>query len=203
MWIYLVRHAETDGNRQRIVQQPDTPLSNNGLQQAQALASAYCQLPISRIVCSDYARARATAMPLHQILNCSFEPNPMLRERNFGDLRGQAYDDIKYDFFAPDYHPPNGESHDQFVSRVRTAWQDIIESTTLHDGDIMVMTHGLVVHCILQDILMLSAEALAKIKIKNTCVSKICQEQPSYVPLLCDVSHLQSALIKTGEQGKV
>ena len=38
MSIYLIRHGQTNGNRDRILQTPDTPLSELGRQQAQQLA---------------------------------------------------------------------------------------------------------------------------------------------------------------------
>jgi broad specificity phosphatase PhoE len=201
MWIYLIRHAETDGNKHRIVQTPNTPLSSNGSVQAEHLASAYSGKDISLIICSDYARTQATAAPLHKILKCKLELNPMLRERNFGDLRGQSYDDIADDFFAPAYRPPGGETHGAFVSRVRNAWQYVINTGATQEGDIMIMTHGLVVRCILQDILKITQEQLAQSEVKNTCVSKISCQYPHQTALVCDVSHLP-VNVKTDAEDK-
>lgn len=199
MWIYLTRHAETHGNISRIVQTPDTPLTNRGIEQANALAHAYSQLPIAHILCSDYARTQSTIEPLHDLLQCQLSLNPLLRERNFGDLRGQHYDQIKVDFFAEDYHPPNGESYRQFVDRVKLAWQNVLELTerlsnnaSCADSSVMVMTHGLVVRCILTEILNLKPETLTNTDIRNTSVCKINSKDMNEMPLFCDVSHLEN-----------
>lgn len=190
MWIYLTRHAETDGNANRMVQTPDTPLSTRGERQAQQLANAYSQLPISSILSSDYARTQDTASKLHSKLKCKFIKSVLLRERNFGDLRGRAYDDIASDIFAIDYHPPRGESYVDFVDRIHKAWQQVLTVANNQEGDLLVMTHGLVVRCILTELLALSPQVLAQTDIKNTCVTKISKYDHTNIPLLCDVRHL-------------
>ncbi|MDC0603233.1 histidine phosphatase family protein [Aliiglaciecola sp.] len=198
MWIYLVRHGETMGNRQRIVQVPETPLSLIGEQQAQYLANAYKNAPISMILCSDYKRTQHTAKALHKKTGSKLILTECLRERNFGDLRGRSYDDIDVDFFAKDYHPPGGESHPQFSSRIKKAWKLVEELANQQTGDLFVMTHGLVVRCILSDILSLPADVLASIDVSNTCVTKINILDKSLIPLLCDSSHLPSEVSVNG-----
>ncbi|MFT5276997.1 MAG: putative phosphoglycerate mutase [Glaciecola sp.] len=190
MWIYLIRHAETDGNLQRIVQMPNTPLSTRGHQQAQCLANAYSQVPISNIVSSDYARTQSTASALQKQVNCPMSLNELLRERHFGDLRGKAYDDIDHDFFALNYHPPGGESYSQFVDRIGKAWQQLTELANQQKGDTVVVSHGLVLRCILTEILMLPSQLLAQTDIQNTSVTKVNLDDYTDIPMLCDVGHL-------------
>ena len=70
---------------------------------------------------------------------------PLLRERNFGDLRGKPYAELAFDSFALDYAPPNGETWPAFHERVDRAWarvQELAASTT--GGSLAVVTHGLV-----------------------------------------------------------
>lgn len=203
MWIYLIRHGETDGNRNRIVQTPDTPLSEIGALQAELLAKAYAHLPATHILCSDYARTKATAAPLHKRLNCELSYTELLRERNFGDLRGQAYDEIGHDFFAQDYNPPNGESYSQFAERVNQAWRHIIKQANSKDGDLVVMTHGLVLGCLLTEILSISPAKLSHSDIKNTCVTKINRSNLSDIPFLCNANHLVDGSFNIGKQGAV
>jgi broad specificity phosphatase PhoE len=190
MWIYLIRHAETEGNLQRIVQMPNTPLSIRGRQQAQCLANAYSQVPISSILSSDYTRTQSTASALQKQVNCTMTFTELLRERHFGELRGRAYDDINHDFFAADYHPPGGENYAQFVERIRNAWQQLTELANQQKGNIVVMSHGLVLRCIFTEILMLSAQLLAETDIQNTSVTKVNKDDYTDIPMLCEVSHL-------------
>jgi broad specificity phosphatase PhoE len=190
MWIYIVRHGETDGNRNRIVQTPHTPLSALGQEQARQFANAYAHISASHILSSDYTRAKSTALALHEKINCPFSVNELLRERNFGELRGQAYDNIADDFFAEDYHPKGGESHAQFISRIKHAWQYITEFANEQKGDLVVVTHGLVLRSLLFDILNLPKDSITQADIKNTCVTKISKQDHSNIALLCDAAHL-------------
>lgn len=192
MWIYLIRHGETLGNRERIVQIPETPLSPLGEQQAVQLANAYTDKSISTILCSDYQRTQHTAQPLHEKTNSKLVLTELLRERNFGDLRGKSYDDIHVDFFAEDYLPPNGESQQQFSERILKAWELVKDTANQTSGNLVVMTHGLVVRCILAEVLCLEEEVLASIDVTNTCVTKINIADNSLIPLVCDGSHLSS-----------
>jgi broad specificity phosphatase PhoE len=110
---------------------PDTPLSELGHQQAKQLAQRFQNIPIAKIICSDYIRTQQTAAPLQTLHQSSLSLQPLLRERSFGDLRGKAYDDINADFFAEGYTPPNGETHQQFIERVNLAWELVL--TTYHN----------------------------------------------------------------------
>ena len=188
----MVRHGETDGNRNRIVQTPDTPLSVLGQTQADKFANAYAHISASHILSSDYTRAQSTALALHEKINCPFSLNELLRERNFGELRGQAYDSIAVDFFAEDYHPKGGESHAQFVARVKHAWQYITELANEQEGDLVVVTHGLVLRSLLFDILKIPQDSLVQADIKNTCVTKISKQDHTNIALLCDAAHLSA-----------
>jgi broad specificity phosphatase PhoE len=181
------------------VQTPDTPLSAHGERQAMQFGEAYSKLPITSILSSDYGRTSATAKALQHNLGCEVVYSELLRERHFGDLRGLAYDAIPEDFFANDYHPPNGESHADFVKRIQIAWQHVIHTAKNQEGDLLVMTHGLVVRCILTEILQLSSELLAKTDIQNTSVTKIAIADPTNIPFICDVKHLQDEALKQRE----
>src|SRR5580704_2394624 len=102
MTILLVRHGETDGNAARILQRPDVPLNDRGLRQAEQLARRLSAVGFARILCSDLLRARMTAAPLAARSGVAIEQNPLLQERNFGDLRGMAYAALPEDPFGPD-----------------------------------------------------------------------------------------------------
>ncbi|GAB5380063.1 MAG: histidine phosphatase family protein [Aliiglaciecola sp.] len=190
MTVYWVRHGQTDSNRERVVQTPDTPLSSLGHQQAQLLANAYKNADIGLILCSDHMRTQQTAAPLHEALNCQIEYTELLQERSFGALRGQPYDSIQEDFFAKDYHPPQGESHPQFVKRVFDAWDLVLNKSTKTQSDVLVMTHGLVLRVILAEILGLKETEIQRLGFENTCVTSISKTSPWQTRLLCNVDHL-------------
>lgn len=56
--IYIVRHGETEANRQRIIQgQLDTKLNEAGIEQAKMTASALEKVPFEAAYTSDLSRA--------------------------------------------------------------------------------------------------------------------------------------------------
>jgi broad specificity phosphatase PhoE len=150
MSILLVRHGETPSNRERIMQLEGTPLSTLGQQQAELLAQRLCTLGVAQILCSDLARARMTAAPLALRSGAELVLSPLLRERDFGDLRGTPYSALACDPFAPDFVPPGGESWEVFHARVAEAFALISAARRSTDGNLVVITHGLVLRAILQ-----------------------------------------------------
>ena len=157
--IYLIRHGETPGNRDRIVQVPETPLSERGLDQARRLAERLSAEPICRILASDLTRADMTAQALSTTLGLGVESEPLLQERNFGDLRGTPYAELEEDLFGPDFAPPGGETWEAFDQRVDAAWIRICSAADGLDGHLAVVTHGLVLHGLAERHLVLPPEA--------------------------------------------
>lgn len=200
MSIYLVRHGQTNSNRDRIVQTPQTPLSKLGEIQAQQLAQHYSQYPVSVIICSDYLRTQQTAAPLHKRLGCDLVLSELLRERNFGDLRGKNYADIDQQFMHPDYQPDNGENYQQFQGRVEQAWKSILNlaDDLAQHKSILIMTHGLVLQEIFTSHLMIDSAQLESAKVVNTCVTEVQLADKKTLIKFCDSSHLQQKAIVEG-----
>ena len=130
MTIFLIRHGETDLNARRVLQLPETALSARGRDQAGRLADHLAGAGITHILSSDLARAQETARALEATTGACFELEPLLQERNFGDLRGTPYADLDEDPFQPGYHPPGGESQDAFATRVERAWAAITRANS-------------------------------------------------------------------------
>ena len=153
--IYLVRHGETEWNRIRRYQGwSDSPLTDAGRAQAQAIGHLLCSLPEARsaeLVASPLGRARHTAEIIRQCLGRS-EPlrfDDRLRELSFGSWDGftraeiaalmpGAFDEERRDewYFAT----PDGETYEVFAGRVG-AW--LAESQS-GGQSLIVVTHGVV-----------------------------------------------------------
>jgi probable phosphoglycerate mutase len=142
--IFLIRHGETVGNASRIVQLPDSPLSPRGVAQAERLARRLASEGVARILSSDLARAATTAEILKLATGVPLTFEPLLHERNFGDLRGTPYAALGFDMFEPDYAPPNGETWPVFHARVDRAWARVQALADATGGHLAVVTHGLV-----------------------------------------------------------
>jgi len=190
MSIFIARHGETDDNAKRIIQMPSAPLSNNGLQQAKQLAQRLSQMNITRILASDYERAKQTALQAGTSTGVKVEFNENLREQNFGDLRGRAYDDLDINPFATDYQAPNGESWPTFCKRVAIAWQDITEAAGHIEGNLLIVTHGFVCKALLESHLTLPKGLLASSSYGNTALTQVDAQPPWTIQLLNCTAHL-------------
>ena len=82
------------------MQPPDTPLSPRGLLQARAVAERLRAEALSALWSSDLPRAWQTADAIARACGLAALPQPLLHERNFGDLRGRAYDSLGFDPLA-------------------------------------------------------------------------------------------------------
>ena len=189
--LFLIRHGETEGNALRIVQHPHVPLSPRGLVQADRLARRLAAEGIARIVASDYARAVTTAEHLQRATGAPLVIEPLLRERNFGDLRGRPYAELGFDMFEPDYAPPNGETWPMFHERVDRAWAKVQElAAATSDGSLAVVTHGLVCRSLAARHLILGDGVVAPERWENTSLTIVDWPAPWRVRLLNCVTHL-------------
>jgi broad specificity phosphatase PhoE len=191
MSILIVRHAETVHNAARVMQGPDSVLSELGRSQASRLAARLTQHPIRRILASDYQRAFETAGYISARSGISVEPEPLLRERDFGDLRGVAYREIGFDAFAADYVPPNGEGWPAFFERVARAWEKVTRAATETDGDLLVVTHGLVCQALADRHLSCQASGPASLSM-NSALTEVDSTPPWTVRRLNCAAHLQN-----------
>jgi broad specificity phosphatase PhoE len=188
--IYLIRHGETEGNRLRIVQPPDLPLNERGLRQAQAMARRLAGAGITRIVASDLARARMTAEALARETGVEMELEPLLAERNFGDLRGHTYASFDFDPMAEGYEPPGGESWEEFHRRAAMAWRRVEKAAADVDGALAIVTHGLVCHSFTLHHLLLEPPLISPERWENTSVTEIERRAPWRVRVLNCIRHL-------------
>jgi broad specificity phosphatase PhoE len=189
--IFLIRHGETVGNASRVVQHPEDPLSPRGVAQAERLARRLAGEGVTAIVSSDFARARTTAETLQRLTGAPLVFEPLLQERNFGDLRGTPYSEIGFDMFGLDYAPPNGESWPVFHARVDRAWtrvQEHLAATT--GGHLAVVTHGLVCRSLAARHLCLPEGVTAPERWENTSLTIIEPPSPWRVGLLNCIAHL-------------
>jgi probable phosphoglycerate mutase len=190
MAILLIRHGETADNAARIVQLPASPLSPRGLVQAERLARRLAGMGIARIVSSDLARAVATAESLQRVTGVPVSLEPLLQERNFGDLRGTPYAAVGFDMFAPDYAPPNGETWAALHARVDRAWARVQALAAATDGHLAVVTHGLVCRSLAARHLVLGDGEPAPQRWNNASVTIVDFPAPWRVRVLNCVAHL-------------
>ncbi|HEY4999110.1 MAG TPA: histidine phosphatase family protein, partial [Usitatibacter sp.] len=127
----VVRHGQTEWNvAARIQGHGDSPLTAEGVAQAEALARRLAGEKFDRIVSSDLARAHETAKRIAALSGHPVGIDARLRERSFGAGEGMPYEEVDRLYpgaFSrvretdPDYRIPGGESRRDFHERVVSA----------------------------------------------------------------------------------
>ncbi len=155
--LYLVRHGETDWNRDRRLQgQTDIPLNEAGRAQARCLAARLAAVHFHAAYSSDSARARETAEIV--LTGRSLIPEALvgLRERSYGrweGLRGEeivAQDPDNWAIWQRrerNLAPHGGESDVAVERRIHDALTGIAERHPA--SSVLVVSHGGVVSRIL------------------------------------------------------
>ena len=192
MSILPIRHGETALNVARVLQPADTPLSTRGVAQAEALAQRLASMRVAAIVSSDLPRASNTARAIVAATGAPLETSALLRERNFGDWRGQPYDGMPVNPLTMLEAPPGGESAAAFAGRVALAFEHIVRRRAALGGTLAVVTHGLVIRALLASHVSLQdmAAAAAPAHLGNTSMSIVDAFPPYRVTVLNCTRHL-------------
>ena len=194
MKIYLVRHGETTSNAARVVQMPDAPLSERGVEQAARLARRLSEAGVASILCSTLLRATMTAEHLSSISNVPVTLRADLQERNYGDIRGLSYDEVGANILDPDYEPPSGETWREFHQRVDGLWRHL--EKLIHDtpaeaaGNLVIVTHGLVLQSLVSRRLDTSHLLSVPKGFDNTSVTVVDPQPPWRVTTVNCTAHL-------------
>ncbi|KAG7329560.1 hypothetical protein KOW79_007734 [Hemibagrus wyckioides] len=125
----ILRHGETQYNKDGLLQGQgiDSPLSETGVQQAEAAGEYLQDVHFTNVFASDMKRAKQTAeIIVRKNKTCSHLDTvtvPALKERSFGVAEGGLVEDMKNMAKAagqpiPEYTPPDGETMDQVKIRI-------------------------------------------------------------------------------------
>lgn len=145
----LVRHGETDWNRERRIQgQSNSALSPAGILQANAVARRLAGEGADALVASDLGRTLQTAAPISAATGLAIQAHSGLRERAFGIFEGRTTGEIalshpveyeKWKTRVPGYAVPGGESLVLLRRRVKLALESIAATEA---RKVIVVTHG-------------------------------------------------------------
>lgn len=137
--LLLVRHGETDWNRQgRFQGRIDVPLNQTGREQARQVAEFLRQVPIDFAISSPLVRPKETAELIvqdHQGVSLALLDG--LREISHGNWEGKLESEIEQRFPGDLHrwreHPaevqmPQGENLSQVWGRAIAAWESLVQS---------------------------------------------------------------------------
>ena len=148
--IIVIRHGETLWNVEARYQgHGDSPLTDRGRRQADAVGLRLKAGAVERLIASDLGRTRETAALIARHTGHAPEFDRRLRERSFGLLEGLTTDEIRSRHPSvlerlaandPDYVIPGGESLRQHYKRNIDALE---ACTAAHPGGtIALIAHG-------------------------------------------------------------
>ncbi len=197
--IYLVRHAEAEGNvYRRIHGQYDSRITPNGLRQVEALRARFQDIPIDACYTSDLNRTCVTARAVY--LPKGLE---LRRDRRFREVDLGRWEDIPFGWlerFEPErmtqfnkepqlWSVKNSETFPEYTQRFLTALREAAEE---NDGKtIAVFTHG----CVLRGVQYLLGGNEWPPYCDNTAVSLLGYENGAFqIEYLNDSSHLSDEI---------
>ncbi len=151
--LWLVRHGETDWNRElRFQGHLDAPLNALGQQQALRLGAHLAAQVPSPLLASDLLRTRQTAEPLAGQWQTRTLPETLWREQAFGVIEGLTLQEVHerhpeivqgWRSLDPDFAPEGGESRRQFHARVMQAVLALVERSRRQGWlSPVVVSHG-------------------------------------------------------------
>ena len=158
--LFLIRHGETDWNRQRKLQgHTDIPLNDLGRAQAESLRSLITDLRFDEVLASDLQRARRTGEIC--LPGTALNTTPLLRETFLGQAEGLtreeilakwpelwlAWSDLHWAHFDAAF--PGGESRRQGLQRLFRLLTEQRASFS-QDRKIGYFTHGLLLRTFAQ-----------------------------------------------------
>jgi broad specificity phosphatase PhoE len=151
----LLRHAETEWNREKRIQgQQDAPLTSYGRQQATRWGLALGRYELDHIITSDLGRASLTGTLINLHLDLPRSEEPRLREQDWGRWAGLDFrnllgvDELRaQEKRGWHFRPLEGESRLEVLERSRQALADA--ANRLEGQRVLVVTHGGVIKCLL------------------------------------------------------
>ncbi len=178
--ITIVRHGETLWNKLGKAQGfLDSELTELGKKQAELVGIALQNEKVDFIYSSDLGRAVKTAEIISTQLGLEFKTEEDLRERNFGILQGQTFEQFKklwpeeynlYKSSDPDYIIPSGESIRQRNERSTKCMFKIVKRHP--DSNILIVTHGGILDSIIRTVLEIPLTVKRHFSILNSSTSK-------------------------------
>lgn len=207
--IYLIRHAEAEGNLFRRLQgQYDANITPLGLRQIRALRARFSGIRIDAVYSSTLHRAQTTAQALYVPKGLTLQTDARFCEIGAGDWEDCAYGDLEQrdaqsvlDFMQRPklWHTKGSERFESYTERFLCALE---EATLSHMGQsIAVVSHGMVLSGVLLRLFFPEQEHADHPE--NTAVAHLFYENGAYrLDYMSDDSHLPAELTRRGRKSR-
>lgn len=183
--LYLVRHGETDWNKQGLIQgQQDIQLNQTGRQQAEKLQPFFQSHEVDHYYSSDLKRAHETGVIATESMSIQIQQDNGLRERCFGKYETHTRKYIREtwdpDFFHKSKGEPDGpiEGAEGILDFQKRSVDTISKIAVRHSGQrLAIFTHGGVIRSWLSYWLQIPMTLPRRFEVKNTSIH-ICFSDP-------------------------
>ncbi len=208
--IYLVRHAEAEGNLyRRIHGWYDALVTDNGFAQMKCLEERFRDIPVDTVWSSDLYRTKTTARAVYEPKGLTLQTDPQLRELNFGTWEdktwGEVYQHeedeiIRFNASDPTWRAPGGENLAEAGARLQQAITRIARENP--NKTVAIFSHGTAIRQFLANVQGLSPQEWGKLShSENTAVSCLTFDGEHFtVRFQNDASHLPQELTTLGKQ---
>lgn len=161
MRLYVIRHGETDWNKERRAQgQTDVPLNEKGIRLAEVTAEALKDVPFDLCLTSPLIRAKKTAEIMIGNRDVPVIDEPRLMEISFGGAEGKVtkkgVSEVPYELVSCFHLDPmnfpgfeGGETVKDVLKRAGEVMDELIADPKLQDKTILVSIHGCVMRAFL------------------------------------------------------
>jgi probable phosphoglycerate mutase len=210
--ILLVRHGETDDNKNRIFQgQKGHGLNALGKEQASRLATRLAGARIGAAFASDLQRARETAEIVAAPHGLTVQTKAELREVDVGAWSGVSYDDVKERFpeeYAAwkaglDVRRGGGETYDELAARMIKVLGWVCDN---HNGLSLCVSHGGAIRSVIRTLLGHGSHPRVLSAADNTGITLLERSEPGdgfgegpeplfRVVVYNDTNHLEDAVL--------
>jgi len=180
--LILIRHCETDLNKNKYLGSTDPPLDPTGKTHAKQIAKELKHQDLSKIYSSDLKRAYQTANLIAKSHSLKVETLQNLNEINFGSFEGLTFDEIlardkknaeKYLTNPSAFRFPGGETQSELNKRVLKSLDTIVKKHINSNETILAVAHGGTNRVILGRALNITQKDQFRIKQDHGCVNII------------------------------
>ena len=208
--IYLIRHAEAEGNLYRIAQgQDNSNLTDRGWRQVRALEERFRDVEIDAVYSSDLYRTCATASAIYKPKGLPLHRDPELREICVGVWEQQTWGDIyrrwpeQMKYFSVQPHLWDVEGAEKPLDVQARGLRAIRKIAAENDGKtIAIFSHGYIIRLMLAHLQGQSLEQVGETPTgDNTAVSLLEADGDSLrVIFRDDNSHLKTEAFLANEK---
>ncbi len=198
--IYLIRHAEAEGNRYRRAHGwYNSTITDRGYLQIAALAKRFADTKFDAVYSSDRFRTMITALSIYKTHGLPLRTVRALREIDVGYWEDTPWAELEridpeqlanFSNDSQNWHVPGCESFAEVRERMRKALTEIAEAHP--NGTVAVFSHGMAMRIIVGTLQGMTLHEIDKTgHAENTAVAKLEYENGAFnVVFRDDASHL-------------